>query len=214
MIYDELHNKLSAVETQAPPIWRNSDKRQWGHLFSTAVGEVWKLLLRYLVFRGNKSRYLRYLGVRVGKDCDILTDIKNFGTEPWLIEIGSRVTLTQGVILITHDGSNRLFRETLSGSSIWGNRFGTIRIGDNCFIGVNTIILPDVEIGHDSIVGAGSVVNKNVPPGSVVAGVPAREICSLDEYIARYQQKMIPIQAFSRRQLRRELTQRFWGELR
>jgi serine acetyltransferase len=74
--------------------------------------------------------------------------------------------------------------------------------------------MPGVSIGPNSIVGVGSVVNKDVPPDTVVAGVPARPIYTLDEYIDRYGSKMIPIQAETRKDLRRELTRRFWGEER
>lgn len=204
----------SATPTLNRPAWANSDERQLGHLLQTAWREVTALGRRYLLYRGNKVAYLRHLGVRIGEGCDLLNGIKDFGSEPWLIELGQRVTLAHGVVLITHDGSSRLFRQSIPGSSRWGNRFGTIRIHDNSFVGVNTIILPDVQIGPHSIVGAGSVVSKDVPPQMVVAGVPARPICSLAEYIERYQQKMTPISATTSQELRRELTEKLWGEAR
>jgi len=115
---------------------------------------------------------------------------------------------------VTHDGASRLFRDRLPGSSRYGNRFGKIIIKDNCFIGVSSVILPGVTIGPDSIVGAGSVVNKDIPPNMVYAGVPAQMICTLEEYIQNYQQKMIPIEATDRNSLRRELTLKLWGEER
>lgn len=71
-----------------------------------------------------------------------------------------------------------------------------------------------IKIGSNSIVGVGSVVNKDVPANTVVAGVPARPICSLNEYVARYQQKMVGITATTRAELRAELTQKLWGESR
>ncbi len=117
-------------------------------------------------------------------------------------------------MLITHDGSSRVFRSELKNANPYGNRFGAIKICDNSFVGINAILMPGVTIGPYSIVGAGSVVTKSIPPNSVAAGNPARVICSLDEYIERYQEKMIPLEAQDRASLRRELTQKLWGEER
>lgn len=198
----------------AKPTWAHSDERRWGHLAQTALGEIASLFRRYVLYRGNKVAYLRHRGVRIGEGCDLLNGVKDFGTEPWLIELGNRVTLAHGVVLITHDGASRLFRQLLPGSSRWGNRFGTIRIGDNVFVGVNTIILPNVTIGANSIIGAGSVVTKDVPPDTVAAGTPARAICTLAAYIERYQTKMIPLRATTPQELRQELTETLWGAAR
>jgi acetyltransferase-like isoleucine patch superfamily enzyme len=136
------------------------------------------------------------------------------GTEPWLIEIGNDVTLGQGVLLITHDGTSRLFRDRLPEMSPFGNRFGTVVIRDNCFVGNNAIILPGVEIGPDSAVGAGSVVTRSVPPRTIVAGNPAVPIKTLEQYIEGYRQRMIPLEATDRDSLRRELTTKLWGQER
>ena len=54
---------------------------------------------------------------------------------------------------------------------------------DNVFIGCNSTILNNVRIGPNAIIAAGSVVTKDVPPNSVVAGVPARVIATFDDYI-------------------------------
>jgi len=170
------------------------------------------LFVRKIICKGDNRRYLIRRGTRIGKNCSIMT--LNFGSEPWLIEIGDHVTITSEVRLVTHDASSRLFRDHLPSSSPYGNRFGRIIIQDNCFIGVASVILPDVVIGPNGIVGAGSVVTKDVPPNTVVAGNPARYICTLDEYIEKYKQKMISISASDRDSLRRELTMRFWSEER
>jgi acetyltransferase-like isoleucine patch superfamily enzyme len=183
------------------------------------VARAWRGICRRLDFfrvyhlrcRGDRVAYLRFLGARIGEGCSIYTEPHNFGTEPWLIEVGDNVTLGQGVLLITHDGTSRLFRDHLPGMNRFGNRFGTIVIHDNCFIGNNVILLPGIEIGPDSAVGAGSVVTTTVPPQTIVAGNPARPIKTLDEYIESYLRRMIPLEAATRKALRRELTTKLWG---
>lgn len=177
-------------------------------------GRVIEFFNYFILYRGNIISYLRSLGVRIGENCELWNQPADYGSEPWLIEIGSQVTITAGVRLITHDAASRLFRKTLPSSSPYGNYFGRIRILDNCFLGMDSIILPDVQIGPNSVIGAGSVVVKDVPPNTVVAGVPAREIASLDEYIEKYKKNMVPIKSKNRRDLRRELTIYFWGEER
>lgn len=62
---------------------------------------------------------------------------------------------------------------------------GQITVGDNCFIGQRAIILQNVKIGNNCIIGAGAVVTKDVPDNSVVAGCPAKVICTVEEYIER-----------------------------
>jgi acetyltransferase-like isoleucine patch superfamily enzyme len=157
---------------------------------------------------------LRRRGTRVGRHTAILNRPSEFGTEPWLVEIGSRVTVTAGVLFLTHDGASRIFRDRIDGSSVFGNRFGAVRVLDDCFVGVRAILMPGVTIGPASIVGAGSIVTRDVPPQTVVAGAPARVVCTLDEYVERYKAGMIPGLSSDRSELRRQLTLRFWKEER
>ncbi len=99
-----------------------------------------------MICRGNRVCYLRRQGVKIGEDFDLLNPC-GYGSEPRLIELDNRVTTTEGVQLITHDASSRLFRHNLPGSSRFGNRVGTITIHDDCFVGINSIVLPGVSIG-------------------------------------------------------------------
>ena len=89
------------------------------------------------------------------------------------------MTITSGVRLLTHDGSTWLIRD------VDGNRFqryAPIKIGDDVFIGVNTIIMPGVTVGSRVVIGAGSVVTRDVSDGVVVAGNPARIIRDFDSF--------------------------------
>jgi acetyltransferase-like isoleucine patch superfamily enzyme len=166
------------------------------------------------IHRGNPVSHLRSAGTRIGEQVEINTNVMNFGSEPWLIEIGNRVGIAGGVVILTHDGSSRFFRDHLSGMNRFGNKFGTVSILENCVIGSNAIILPGVTVGPNSIIGAGSVVTKDVLPNTVVAGNPARVLCTLEEYIDRYRSNMLVLQATDRRSLRKELTNLLWGEER
>ena len=118
-------------------------------------------------------------GLTIGKDCYIRSRV-NFGSEPYLIRIGNHVRITEGVRFVTHDGGVWVFRNEKEFENI--DKFGPIVVGDNVHIGVNSIILPNVHIGNNVIIGAGSVVTKDIPSNSIVAGVPARIIESLEEY--------------------------------
>lgn len=71
------------------------------------------------------------------------------------------------------------------------DRFGRVAIGDNCHIGMNAMIMPGVTIGSDCIVGACAVVTHDVPDGTVVAGVPARSICKVEEYRNKHANELL-----------------------
>ena len=207
-------DQLSDVGTMPHPWWTTD--RSWTRISPLVETRIRLRYLsrRYIKFRGNKIEMLRAMGVRIGAGTAIINNVIDFGEEPWLIEIGDRVTITRGVIFINHDGSSRIFRHLVQDGSKYGNRFGPIRVLDNSFIGVNSLLLPNVTIGPNSIVGAGSVVTQDVPPGTVAVGAPARVVCTLDEHVQAYQDRMIPVESVDRAALRSELTNRFFGEER
>ena len=122
------------------------------------------------------AEYLRRQGSQIGEGCFIVPT--SLGTEPYLVKIGNHVAIAQGVIFSTHDGAAWIFRDQVPDTQV----FGPIVIEDNCIIGNNAILLPNIRIGRNSVVGAGSVVISDVPPNSVVVGVPARPLGSVDKY--------------------------------
>ena len=131
------------------------------------------------------TRFKRRGGV-IGKNCEIFPNVE-FGSEPYLITIGNNVRITNGVRFVTHDGGMCVLRnrEMLKNADL----FGRIKIGNNVFIGWNTIILPNVKIGNNCIIGCGSVVTRDIPSNSVAAGCPARVIESIDEYYKKNKNK-------------------------
>lgn len=134
-----------------------------------------KLNALLVLFFSGKKRYAETLGVTLGKNCRVYTI--DWGSEPFLITIGDNVTITYGVKFITHDGSAWLMRDEK------GRRYSysPITVGNNVFIGIDSIIMPGVKIEDRVIVAAGSVVTKSVPAGSVVAGVPAKVIGNFND---------------------------------
>jgi acetyltransferase-like isoleucine patch superfamily enzyme len=121
-------------------------------------------------------------GLRLGRDVRVIGR-PDFGSEPYLVEVGDHVTISSNVTFLTHDGATWVFRDRPEYAGL--QRFGRIKIGDNSFIGAGVIILPGVSIGSNCVVGAGAVVTRSVPDNTVVAGVPASRICSYDEYVER-----------------------------
>lgn len=130
------------------------------------------------------SQYEKALlnGLKIGDDVHVMGECFFDLGYPWLIEIGSRVTLAPRVCVLAHDASTK---KTLGYS-----RIGKVKIGNDVFIGANVTILPGVSIGSKVIVGAGTVVSHSIPDNSVMVGNPMRKIKSYDEYIAEQQKQM------------------------
>ncbi len=87
--------------------------------------------------------------------------------------IGSHVNLAQG---ITVTALNHNFEDSEKRIDEQGVSTSAVVIEDDIWIGANAVILPGVTIGHHSVVAAGAIVTKDVPPHSLVAGVPAKVI--------------------------------------
>ena len=130
----------------------------------------------------NSVKLAKILGVCCGRGCRFLDNpFKIFGSEPYLVKIGDNVELTNGTRIVTHDGGLWVLRN-YNNKFEKADFFAPVKIGNNVFVGVNTIILPGVTIGDNVIIGAGSVITKNIPSGSVVCGVPAKAVKTLDDY--------------------------------
>lgn len=117
---------------------------------------------------GIRPWFVRLGGVNIldPKHTFIGKDVKYDGVHPELITIESGVRITGGTTILTHyiDPATGTFRN------------GEVRIRKGAFIGTRTIICNSVTIGEGAIVGAGSIVTKNIPANEVWAGNPARFI--------------------------------------
>ena len=118
--------------------------------------------LREVVLELRRQYFVRVWKMDIGEGTAISTSAKLDKTNPQGIHIGKYSVVTFGAAILTHDYVNKLNRD--------------VRIGDNCFIGAHSIILPGVTIGDGCIVAAAAVVARDVPPGSLVAGNPARVV--------------------------------------
>ena len=118
--------------------------------------------LRNVVVAIRRHYLIRVWKMDIGEGTVISLSAKLDKTNPQGIHIGKYTVVTFGAAILTHDYVN--------------NRDGDVRIGDNCFVGAHSIILPGVTIGDSCIVAAASVVARDVPAGSLVTGNPARVV--------------------------------------
>ena len=131
----------------------------------------------------------RLEGVRIGNNCSLISK-PDFSSEPYLISIGDNTTISFDVVFVTHDAATRVIRNLPNGNKETVI-YGPISIGNNCFVGCRTTILPNVSIGDNSIIGACSLVNKSIPANCVAAGNPCRVICSLAEYRKKHEKDFL-----------------------
>lgn len=149
---------------QSPRITRLDRRLEMGELYRTN-------LLRWY---GERARNA---GARIGENCRFYS--LSIFSEPHLVEIGNNVIVSGQVMFVTHDGAIYTAPQPIPGVS---GHFGRIRIGDNCFIGMRAIIMPNVELGKHCIVAAGAVVMDSFPDNCVIAGNPAKYVCPASLY--------------------------------
>lgn len=121
---------------------------------------IW-LYLKSLML--NVWRYRTLYGMDIGEGTMISRKaVLDKGNNPQGIHIGCNTSITGGVVLLAHDACRRIKAD--------------IHIGDNCFIGNYAVIMPGVHIGNEVIIGAGSIVTKDIPDNCIAAGNPAKVI--------------------------------------
>jgi len=108
----------------------------------------------------------KYPFIEHGEDCFIARSAYVDHRAP--IKMGHDVTICDWVKILTHD-----YSPVFKGKE---EKVGGLEIGNNVFIGIQSIILPGIKIGDNVIVGAGSVVTKDLPSNATYAGNPAKEI--------------------------------------
>lgn len=145
-----------------------------------------KKFIKRLIWRhqADSQVYVKWLkkqGCEVGGGVHFI-DPRNSWVDisrPWMVKIGNNVTITSGVTILTHDYGWSVMK------AVYGDVIGNAKpaiIGNNVFIGMGTFILGGAKIGNNVIIGANSTVSGVIPDNCVVAGNPAKVICTLDEY--------------------------------
>lgn len=170
--------------------------------------------------RTSSKRYIKFLrskGIKIGNNLFVTRDLKSLSidiTRPSLIEIGDNVRLNKNLTLVTHDGAfyvlKNKFNEFISAS-------GRIKIGNNVYFGRDCTVLKGVSIGNNCIIGFGSVVSRSIPENSVAVGIPAKVICTIDEYYLKRKKESIDqaldyAKSIQERFSRRPRIDEFWEE--
>ena len=121
-------------------------------------------------------------GLKLGKNVFLGDGVYLDPGHCWLISIGNDTVIAKDASILVHDGSTR--------KHIGYSRLSPVTIGARVFIGTYVVVLPGVTIGDDAVIGAGSIVCRDVPARTVVAGNPARPISSLDDYVAEHTERV------------------------
>ena len=132
---------------------------------------------------------LRELGMQIGEDVWLPGSTWIDPDYCFLISIGDHCGFGEECMILAHDAQMDEFLDAA--------RVGRVIIHPSCHIGARSVILPGVEIGPRTIVGAHSVVSKSLPPDSVCTGAPARVLCSLDDYLERHRARIASSPTFA-----------------
>jgi acetyltransferase-like isoleucine patch superfamily enzyme len=116
--------------------------------------------------------YTKFWGMDIHPTANFSLSAKFDRTNPKGMHIGAETYIAFDAAILSHDLTRGLYLDT------W--------IGKRCFIGARSIILPGVRIGDECVIGSGSVVTKDIPANSLVAGNPAKILRSDIEIISRY----------------------------
>lgn len=137
--------------------------------FKRAKNIFFLWLANVLPIQGHlRWKLIKLGGVNIEGPCFIYKDVRFDSTAPELITIKKGAALTRGTSILTHfldpNQKGRVFK------------LAKVTIEEDVFIGINTIICNSVTIGKGAVIGAGSIVTKDIPPYQVWAGNPARYI--------------------------------------
>ena len=162
---------------------RNSSRRRGMNPFCFAYRKIRNIILYRLAyfcpFNSLRIRMHRWRGVNIGKGCYIAQQCSIDNAYPELVFIEDCAGVNQGTTIIAHSNAGAFFEDIVP------NVAAPVVIRHHALCAINSTILPGAEIGEFSIVTAGSVVNKKVPPYSLVQGNPAKVIFNFERIVRR-----------------------------
>lgn len=151
---------------------------------SSLIGIVAGVRDRVQRFRVNRRwAKLAESGMHIGEDVWLPDSTWIDPDYCFLISIGDHCGFGEECLILAHDAQMDEFLDAA--------RIGRVIIHSSCHIGSRTVVLPGVEIGPRTIVGANSVVSRSLPPDTVCAGAPARVICSLEDYLVKHRARLL-----------------------
>lgn len=130
---------------------------------------LWIIHFRHSLLWGYNWYLRKFYGMKLAPDVRISLKARIDKTNPKAIEVAPETLIAFDAIILSHDFSTGRHS---------GDKTHVTRIGSRCFIGCASIIMPGVNIGDQCIIASGSVVTKDVPAHSIVAGNPAKIIRS------------------------------------
>ena len=144
--------------------------RQYG----ATIGDDPEIHSPLIIHNASEEQGKHYAHLHIGDDCyfgrQVLFDLKD------TVSVGNQVTVSMRVTFITHTDVGK---SPLAGEMPTSQAPIVVRRG--AYIGAGAILLQGVEIGVEAVVAAGALVKRSVPPRTVVAGVPARQVRQLDD---------------------------------
>lgn len=146
--------------------------------------QVIRFLLSIIPNANTRSKIMKRINYFAEMGNNVFFQPRHLPADPKFIKFHNNIAVASGVTFITHDVLHYVLNRVGDDHS-FTSHLGCIEIMDNVFIGANSIIMPDVRIGPNTIIAAGSVVTKDVPGGGIVAGIPGKRIGSFDDIMER-----------------------------
>lgn len=141
---------------------------------------MYSVILSPINYRLIRPKLWRMMGCKIGKDVFIGYEVLIDASNAHLIEVGDRAHITNRCLLLCHQRDLKNYYRGDDSAKLPYKK-GKIIIGKGVMIGMDTIIMPGVTIGDGSIIGAGSMVTKDIPSWKIATGRPARVVKSIKE---------------------------------